>query len=46
MDLTDAINLLVLKIDAHAGADDPQEYAHATTAIHQFQFPRNKSRQS
>jgi len=45
MDLTDAINLLVLKIDTHAGADDPQEYANAT-AIHRFQFLHNKSRQS
>jgi hypothetical protein len=45
MDLTDAINLLVLKIDAHASVDDPQEYANAT-AIHRLQFPHNKSRQS
>src|SRR6266851_4632419 len=42
MDLTGAINVLVLTIHAHAGAGDPQEYAD-TIAIHRLQFPHNKS---
>jgi len=42
MDLTGAINVPVLTIDAHSGAGNLQEYAD-TIPIHRLQFPHNKS---
>src|SRR5882724_1213998 len=40
MSLTDAIDVLMLTIHAHAGAGDRQEYADAIP-IHRLQFPHN-----
>jgi hypothetical protein len=42
MDLTGAINVVVLTIHTHARAGDLQEYAD-TIPIHRLQFPHNKS---
>src|SRR5260221_6627382 len=42
MNLTGAINVLVLTIHAHAGAGDLQEYAD-TISFNRLQFSHNKS---
>jgi hypothetical protein len=42
MNLTDAIDVLVLTIQRNAGTGDRPESAHAIP-IHRLQFPHNKS---